>query len=52
MAWDGREIRGRAAYTGTPLNAIEPSSVHAFTGTYGDYLLNKVDKVFPAWNEQ
>jgi isopenicillin N synthase-like dioxygenase len=24
------------------------SSVHAFTGTYGDYLLNKVGKVFPA----
>lgn len=23
------------------------ASVHDFTGTYGDYLLNKVDKVFP-----
>jgi isopenicillin N synthase-like dioxygenase len=24
------------------------ASVHAFQGTYGDYLLNKVGKVFPA----
>src|SRR5262245_66564903 len=24
------------------------ASVHAFDGTYGDYLLNKVGKVFPA----
>jgi len=23
------------------------ASVHAFQGTYGDYLLNKVSKVFP-----
>ncbi|HEX3525538.1 MAG TPA: hypothetical protein VH988_00600 [Thermoanaerobaculia bacterium] len=23
------------------------ASVHAFQGTYGDYLLNKVGKVFP-----
>ena len=23
------------------------SSVHAFSGTYGEYLLNKVGKVFP-----
>ena len=23
------------------------ASVHAFDGTYGDYLLNKVGKVFP-----
>jgi hypothetical protein len=24
------------------------TSVHAFCGTYGDYLLSKVGKVFPA----
>ena len=23
------------------------ANVHAFSGTYGDYLLNKVSKVFP-----
>jgi polar amino acid transport system ATP-binding protein len=25
----------------------DQASVHAFRGTYGDYLLNKVSKVFP-----
>lgn len=28
------------------------ASVHGFTGTYGDYLLNKVSKVFPELRDQ
>ena len=27
------------------------ASVHEFSGTYGDYLLSKVSKVFPALRE-
>ncbi len=30
----------------------DQSSVHIFQGTYGDYLLNKVGKVFPGLNEK
>ena len=28
------------------------ASVHAFQGTYGDYLLNKVGKVFPELRQE
>jgi isopenicillin N synthase-like dioxygenase len=28
------------------------SSIHAFSGTYGEYLLNKVGKVFPALRQE
>jgi hypothetical protein len=28
------------------------ASVHGFTGTYGNYLLNKVSKVFPELRDQ
>jgi isopenicillin N synthase-like dioxygenase len=29
------------------LERWDKANVHAFSGTYGDYLLNKVSKVFP-----
>jgi hypothetical protein len=28
------------------------TSVHEFSGTYGDYLLNKVSKVFPELSDE
>ena len=31
----------------TSVERWDRSSVHEFRGTYGDYLLNKVSKVFP-----
>ena len=30
----------------------DQANVHAFNGTYGDYVLNKVGKVFPQLREQ
>jgi len=27
---------------------VGPASVHAFSGTYGEYLMSKVARVFPA----
>lgn len=37
-----------SAFTDDSRERWDKASVHAFQGTYGDYLLNKVAKVFPA----
>jgi isopenicillin N synthase-like dioxygenase len=36
-----------AAMEGAPDERWDGANVHAFEGTYGDYLLAKVSKVFP-----
>jgi isopenicillin N synthase-like dioxygenase len=41
------ELPGQAALRDDKETRWDRSSVHAFEGTYGDYLLNKVGKVFP-----
>ncbi len=41
------DIPGQAAPEDDRETRWDHSSVHAFQGTYGDYLLNKVGKVFP-----
>ncbi len=41
------ELPGQAALADDKETRWDRSSVHAFEGTYGDYLLNKVGKVFP-----
>jgi hypothetical protein len=33
------------------VGSLDRASVHAFEGTYGDYLFNKVGKVFPGLRE-
>ena len=40
-------LPGRAAPATTAGRAGTAQDLHAFTGTYGDYLLGKVAKVFP-----
>jgi len=40
-------LPGRAAVTSGGQPRWDGQDVHAFTGTYGDYLLGKVSKVFP-----
>ncbi len=40
-------LPGRAAVTEDGQQRWDGQNLHAFTGTYGDYLLNKVSKVFP-----
>jgi hypothetical protein len=37
----------RDAFTDDADKRWDRASVHEFSGTYGDYLLNKVSKVFP-----
>lgn len=53
--WD-TEIRPVAApealTADNPTRRWDGASVHDFDGTYGDYLLGKVSKVFPALREQ
>ena len=41
------DIPGRAAPTGEAAARWDRENVHEFEGTYGDYLLRKVSKVFP-----
>ena len=41
------EAVGAAAPASTSAQRWDGASVHAFEGTYGDYLLTKVAKVFP-----
>jgi isopenicillin N synthase-like dioxygenase len=41
------DIPGQAALEDDKETRWDQTSVHAFQGTYGDYLLNKVGKVFP-----
>ena len=41
------DIPGRAAPTGEAAARWDRENVHAFEGTYGDYVLRKVSKVFP-----
>ena len=40
-------LPGRAAGTEGGQPRWDSQNLHAFTGTYGDYLLSKVSKVFP-----
>ena len=40
-------LPGRAGVTESGHPRWDGQNVHAFTGTYGDYLLGKVSKVFP-----
>ena len=40
-------LPGRAAVTEGGQPRWDGQNLHAFTGTYGDYLLSKVAKVFP-----
>jgi isopenicillin N synthase-like dioxygenase len=40
-------LPGRAAVTEGGQQRWDGQDLHAFTGTYGDYLLSKVSKVFP-----
>ena len=40
-------LPGRAAVTEGGRPRWDGQNLHAFTGTYGDYLLSKVSKVFP-----
>ena len=40
-------LPGRAAVSEGGLPRWDGQNLHAFTGTYGDYLLGKVSKVFP-----
>jgi isopenicillin N synthase-like dioxygenase len=40
-------LPGRAAVTAGGRPRWDGQNLHAFTGTYGDYLLGKVSKVFP-----
>jgi isopenicillin N synthase-like dioxygenase len=40
-------LPGRAAVTSGGQPRWDGQNLHAFTGTYGDYLLGKVSKVFP-----
>ena len=42
----------RAALRDDPAERWDRASVHAFEGTYGDYLLGKVGKVFPELGER
>ena len=41
------DIPGRTRPVGDEANRWDQADVHAFEGTYGDYILNKVSKVFP-----
>jgi polar amino acid transport system ATP-binding protein len=41
------DIPGRAAPTGEAATRWDRENVHAFEGTYGDYVLRKVSRVFP-----
>jgi isopenicillin N synthase-like dioxygenase len=41
------DIPGQTALEDDKATRWDQASVHAFQGTYGDYLLNKVGKVFP-----
>jgi isopenicillin N synthase-like dioxygenase len=41
------DFPGRASLTDDQAERWDHASVHAFQGTYGEYLLNKVGKVFP-----
>jgi isopenicillin N synthase-like dioxygenase len=42
------DLPGRASFSDDRAERWDGASVHAFEGTYGEYLLNKVGKVFPA----
>jgi isopenicillin N synthase-like dioxygenase len=52
--WDTevRAIEGFEAAYDDPSERWDGSSVHAFTGTYGEYLLGKVSKVFTQLRDQ
>jgi len=41
------ELPGREAAPNDRAERWDGANVHVFQGTYGDYLLNKVGKVFP-----
>jgi isopenicillin N synthase-like dioxygenase len=41
------DLPGRAGLSDDQVDRWDGASVHAFQGTYGEYLLNKVGKVFP-----
>jgi len=41
------DLPGRDAQADDQAERWDRASVHAFQGTYGEYLLNKVGKVFP-----
>jgi isopenicillin N synthase-like dioxygenase len=45
-------LPGRAAVTGDGRPRWDGQNLHAFTGTYGDYLLGKVSKVFPQLRQE
>lgn len=55
-SWPSRRSGGEAARAGRSARPAaaprpQPSSPRAFTGTYGEYLLGKVSKVFPQLRE-
>ena len=47
-----RVIEGITAIHGNRTERWDQASVHEFTGTYGDYLLGKVAKVFPQLRQE
>lgn len=47
-----RQTRPEPLQPGETSNRWDGASVHIFEGTYGDYLLSKVAKVFPALNRE
>jgi isopenicillin N synthase-like dioxygenase len=52
--WDAevRPIRATAGVDERADDRWDGASVHDFSGTYGEYLLGKVSKVFPALRDQ
>jgi isopenicillin N synthase-like dioxygenase len=50
-SWDA-EILPTPGVVGDPHERWDGADVHAFEGTYGDYLLAKVAKVFPALKDE
>jgi isopenicillin N synthase-like dioxygenase len=46
------QVPGRDAISDDQAQRWDHASVHAFQGTYGEYLLNKVGKVFPELREK
>jgi isopenicillin N synthase-like dioxygenase len=46
------DLPGRGAAPDDRAERWDGASVHAFQGTYGDYLLNKVGNVFPALRQE
>jgi isopenicillin N synthase-like dioxygenase len=45
------DLPGRSSISDDPAERWDGASVHAFQGIYGEYLLNKVGKVFPEMRE-